>query len=127
MADSAKLSRRERQIMDALYAAQEATVLQIQEKLPNAPTPMAIRRMLQILEEKGHIRRRKDGREFVYMPRQGRKRAGSKALKHVIDTFFGGSVEDALAAHLGRRETTLTEDELGRLRHLIDEARKKGN
>ena len=126
MSDATKLSRRERQIMDVLYSDKEATVRQIREKLPQAPTPMAIRRMLQILEEKDQVRRRKNGREFVYMPRQARKRAGSNALKHVIDTFFGGSLDDALAAHLGQKETNLSEEEIQRLEAFIEEARKKG-
>lgn len=127
MSDPTKLSRRERQIMDILYSAQEATVLQIQKKLPNAPTPMAIRRMLQILEEKAQISRRKEGREFVYMPKQTRNRAGNNALAHVIETFFSGSIEDALAAHLGQPKQNYSKDELKRMSALIEEARKKGN
>ena len=127
MSDPTKLSRRERQIMDILYSTEEATVLQIQKKLPNAPTPMAIRRMLQILEEKTQIFRRKEGREFVYMPKQTRNRAGNSALSHVIETFFSGSIEDALAAHLGQPKQNYSKDELKRMSALIEEARKKGN
>jgi len=127
MSDPTKLSRRERQIMDILYSAEEATVLQIQKRLPNAPTPMAIRRMLQILEEKTQIFRRKEGREFVYMPKQARNRAGNNALSHVIETFFSGSIEDALAAHLGQPKQKYSKEELKRMSALIEEARKKGN
>jgi predicted transcriptional regulator len=122
-----KLSRRERQIMDILFASGEATVLEIQEKLPDPPTPMAIRRMVQILEEKSQVQRRKQGREFVYMPKQARSRAGSSALSHVIETFFGGSMEDALAAHLGRSDSEFSQEELSRMSALIEVARKKGN
>ena len=126
MTDFSKLSRRERQIVDILFARGEATALQIQEALPNAPSTMAIRRMLSILEEKGELKRRKEGREFVYMPRQERKRAGAKAMQHLLDTFFGGSVEEALATHLERPSTKVSKEELVRLSTLIEEARKQG-
>lgn len=127
MSDPTKLSRRERQIMDILYANEEATVLEIREKLPDPPTPMAIRRMLQILEEKAQVSRRKVGREFVYAPKQARNRAGNMALTHVIETFFGGSIEDALAAHLGRAKRSYSDEELARMSRLIEEARQQGN
>lgn len=126
MTDFSKLSRRERQIVDILFARGEATALQIQEALPKAPSTMAIRRMLSILEEKGELKRRKEGREFVYMPRQERKRAGAKAMQHLLDTFFGGSVEEALATHLERPGTNVSKEELVRLSTLIEEARKQG-
>ncbi|MEM9283041.1 MAG: BlaI/MecI/CopY family transcriptional regulator [Verrucomicrobiota bacterium] len=125
MSDSSKLSRRERQILDILYSRGEATVLEIQKKLPDPPTPMAIRRMLQILEEKSQVSRRKDGREFIYAPKLGRKSAGKKALAHVIETFFGGSIENALAAHLDRPNQQYTQEELQRMRGLIDAARNR--
>ena len=124
MSDTTKLSRRERQIMDVLYAKEEATVLEIQEQLPDAPTPMAIRRMLQILEEKSQIIRRKIGREFAYKPKVARSKAGSSALSHVIETFFGGSVGDALAAHLSSPTRQYAPEELERMRALIEEARE---
>jgi predicted transcriptional regulator len=127
MAESANLSRRERQIMDILYASGEASVLEIQSALPEAPTPMAVRRMLQILEEKGTIVRRKEGREFIYRPKQARKRAGSKALKHVLETFFEGSLEQALAAHLSDGEAKMSAEEVSRLMRLIEQERQRGN
>ncbi len=126
MNDFSKLSRRERQIVDILFARGEATAIQIQEDLPQAPSTMAIRRMLSILEEKGQLKRRKEGREFVYMPKQERKRAGANAMQHLLDTFFGGSVEEALATHLERPGTRVKDEELKRLKSLIDEARKQG-
>ena len=127
MAESENLSRRERQIMDILYANGEASVLEIQAGLPEAPTPMAVRRMLQILEEKGAIARRKEGRGFIYRPKQGRKRAGSKALKHVLETFFEGSLEQALAAHLSDGKSKMSADEVSRLMELIEHERQRGN
>ena len=83
--------------------------------------------MLTILEEKGLIRRRKEGRKFIYAPRQNRRKAGRKALEHLLNTFFGGSVEEALAAHLERPAAKLSDEELDRMIDLIKEARTKGN
>src|SRR3954467_5418425 len=124
MSDPTHLSRPERQIMDLIFARGEATVRQIQSGLPNPPTDMAVRRMLHILEEKKHLRRRMEGREVVYLPAQSKARAGMNALRHVLDTFFGGAVDEALAAHLGSREN-VTAEQLSRMRKLIDEARKE--
>ncbi len=118
------LSRRERQIMDALFAAGEADVQTIQEALPNAPGDMAVRKMLSILESKGLVTRRKEGRRFVYKPRQGRKPAGSAAMQHLLSTFFGGSVEEALASHLGDPKTKLSDEELQRMIDMIEEAHR---
>ena len=127
MTNFSELSRRERQIMDIIFANDEVSVLQIQAELPDPPTTMAIRRMISILEEKGHLVRRKEGREFLYRAKVSRKRTGAKALQHVLNTFFQGSVEEALATHLGRRETDLSDDEIERMIALIERARKEGN
>ncbi len=82
------LSRRQRQILDILYEVGEASVLDIQSRLPKAPTPMAIRRMLQILEEdKGLVKRRKEGRNYIYMPKPARGKTGTRMLNHVVKTF----------------------------------------
>ena len=126
MSDPSNLSRRERQIMDIVFARGEASVLQIQEALPDAPSGMAIRRMLSILEEKGHLKRRKKGREFIYAAKLGKKKAGRNALQHVLDTFFEGSVEKALATHLDKPGAKVSKDEYERLASLIDVSRKKG-
>ncbi len=125
--DPSQLSRRERQIMDSVYARGDASVLQIQDDLPAAPSTMAIRRMVSILEEKGLLTREKRGREYFYRARQPRQHAGSHALQHVIDTFFEGSLESALVAHLAKPGTHLSDAERKRLRKLIDEARERGN
>lgn len=127
MTDFAELSRRERQIMDIVFANDEVSILQIQADLPDPPSTMAIRRMISILEEKGHLSRRKQGREFLYRSKRSRKLTGARALQHVLNTFFQGSVEEALATHLGRRETDLSEEELKRMIALIEEARREGN
>lgn len=125
MHDPSKLSRRERQIMDIIYAAGEATVRQVQARLPDPPTDMAVRRMLQILEQRGHLRRRAEGREVVYLPAHSKARAGLRALQHVLDTFFSGAVDEALAAHLARKEAA-SPQQLARMRKLIEQARKEG-
>lgn len=126
MTDVTKLSRRERQIMDSLYARNVATVNEIRDDLPNPPTDKAVRRMLEILEEKGHVKRRKQGRTYVYRPTVSKQRAGEKALRHTLDTFFEGALDKALAIHLGSKDSKITDEQLDRLRQLIEEARKKG-
>ena len=85
MPDSFDLSRRERQIMDAVFALGEATVNQVVETIPSPPTTMAVRRMMHILEEKGHLRRRESGREVIYVPRQKKGKAGRLAFEQVLD------------------------------------------
>ena len=126
MTNSLLLSRRERQIMDIVYARGEATVRQIGEALPAPPTPMAVRRMMHILEEKGHLNRREQGREVVYRPREAKQKAGRTAFQRVVETFFGGSLEEALSAHLLSRKNKVTRDEADRLVNLIEQSRKEG-
>ncbi|MEM7477541.1 MAG: BlaI/MecI/CopY family transcriptional regulator [Planctomycetota bacterium] len=126
MSDTSKLSRRERQIMDAIYSLGEATVNQVVGSMPDAPTAMAVRRMMHILEDKGFLKRRKNGREVIYAPRQSRGKAGRSALQNVIETFFGGSLEEALAAHLHSKRDGISQEEHERLIHLIEQAKKEG-
>lgn len=110
--------------MDILFTRGAATVNQIAEALPDPPTPMAVRRMMHILEEKGHLRRRESGREVVYAPRK--EKAGRSAFEKVLETFFGGSLEEALAAHLVSRKDGVSAAERDRLVQLIQHARKEG-
>jgi predicted transcriptional regulator len=126
MPDSFDLSRRERQIMDAVFALGEATVNQVVEAIPSPPTTMAVRRMMHILEEKGHLRRRESGREVIYVPRQTKGKAGRLAFEQVLETFFGGSLEEALAAHLHSRKDQVSADERQRLIALIEQAQQEG-
>ena len=121
-----ELSRRERQIMDAVFALGEATVNQVVAAIPSPPTAMAVRRMMHILEQKGHLRRRPAGREVVYAPREGRDKAGRHAFDRVLETFFGGSLEEALAAHLHSRKDQVSADERERLIKLIQQAQREG-
>jgi BlaI family penicillinase repressor len=119
------LSRRERQIMDIVYARGEATALDVCAHLPDPPTKTAVRTLLRILEEKGHLTHRTDGQTFVFSPSRPRENAGKSALRRVLDVFFGGSLEQAVAVHLGDAATDLSPDELKRLASLIQKARKK--
>ncbi len=128
MSDSTNLSRRERQIMNVLHELGSATVATVQGKLPDPPTDMAVRRLMHILEEKGHAKRlRKEGREVIYAPAQSKASAGLHALRSVLDTFFGGAVDEALAAHLTRKDAALTDEQAQRIQQLIDDAKKQGN
>jgi predicted transcriptional regulator len=117
------LSRRERQIMDILYARGEATAVTVLAALPDPPTRTAVRSLLRILEDKGHVTHRREGLAHVYRPSRPRGRAGRSALQRVIQTFFDGSLEKAVAAHLGDSATDLSADELRRLADLIEQAR----
>lgn len=114
--------------MDAIYAHGEATVAQVHSAMPEPPMRGALRTLLRILEQKGHLTHRQEGREFVYRPTQPRGRAGRSALGRVVDVFFGGSLEKAVAAHLSDpgRAGKLDAEELQRLAELIEQAKKKG-
>jgi predicted transcriptional regulator len=120
------LSKRERQIMDVLYRAGRATAADVRAGMPDPPSYSAVRTLLRILEEKGHVRHEQDGLRYVYVPRIGAATAQRSALKHLIDTFFGGSASRGMAALFELSSTDLDDAELLRLRQLIDEARKKG-
>jgi len=120
------LSRRERQIVDILYTQGRATAAEVQSALPDPPSYSAVRAMLRILEEKGHIRHEQDGPRYVYLPTVGRDRAKKTALRHVLQTFFNGSAEQALSALLDESDTRLSNRELDRLAELIDRARRTG-
>ena len=120
------LSRRERQIMDAVHQRGRATATEIQAALPDPPSYSAVRALLRILEEKGHVKHRRDGARYVYVPRVSRASARRSALKRVVATFFHGSVTQAMAALLETADTRLPDSELHQLRQLIDQARKEG-
>lgn len=121
MTNMARLSRRERQIMEIVFKRQTASVHDICERLDGQPTPMAVRRMLAILMEKGHLKREKRGREFIYLSKQSKAKAGAKALRQVLATFFDGSIGSALATHLEKPGAKLTDEDVERLTELIEE------
>src|SRR5215467_12787530 len=122
----ATLSRRERQIMDVLYRRESATAAEVMENLPDAPGYSAVRALLRILEQKGHIRHEERAGKYVFMPTMRRDQAKRSALRHLVQTFFDGSAEDAVAALLDTKSSKLTEQELDRLQTLIDKVRKGG-
>ncbi len=126
MSDLSKLSRRERQIMKIVFEKESATVNDIRCLMPNAPTPMAIRRLLAILVEKGFLKSKKKGREKLYFAKQKKASAGSKALKEVVDTFFNGSISQALATHLSHPRRKLSRSDVEDLSALIEELADKG-
>lgn len=105
--------------MDVVYARGGATVTDVWRALPDPPSRTTVRTLLRILEEKGHLRHRKLGREFAYRPVRARGRVGRSALRRVLQTFFEGSLEKAVAAHLSDPSTQLSDDEAKRLAELI--------
>ncbi len=118
------LSRRERQILDVVYALGRASAAEVVTRLPDAPSKTAVRTFLRILEEKGHLVHDEEGRTYVYRPSRPRERAGAGAFRRVLDVFFGGSLEEAVAAHLGESAADLDDAQLKRLAGLIRDARK---
>ena len=120
------LSRRERQIMDVLYRANRATAADVQAGMPDPPSYSAVRTMLRILEEKGHVRHELDGPRYVYIPTVARDKAKRSALTHVVNTFFDGSASQVMAALIEISPAELGDEELAHLRQLIDNARKEG-
>src|SRR5688572_6112833 len=120
------LSRREREIMDVIYARGSATALEVVQAIPDPPTKTAIRTLLRILEDKGFVKHTQQGREFLYAPTRPRLRAGRSAFQRVLRTFFDGSLEKAVAAYLGDSASNLSADEIQRLTDLLQEARQKG-
>jgi predicted transcriptional regulator len=122
----AGLSRRERQIMEAIYARGRATAAEVQEGLPDPPSYSAVRAMLTKLEAKGHVRHVQDGPRYVYVPTVPRERARVSALEGLVRTFFDGSVTRTVAALLDGSSAELTAEELDELARLIEEAREGG-
>ena len=120
------LSRRERQIIDILYARGRATAAEVQSVLPEPPSYSAVRAMLRILEDKGHVRHEQDGPRYVYLPTVARDNAKRSALRHMLQTFFDGSAEQAISALLDDSSARLSDRELERLARMIDQARRTG-
>src|SRR5688500_5700446 len=121
-----ELSRRERQILDVLYKAGRATVADVQQAIPAAPSYSAVRTLLRILEDKGHVRHEQDGTRYVYVPTVHRDRAKRSALRHLLNTFFEGSTTQAIAALLDEDAKKLSTEDWERLEAAIERARKEG-
>lgn len=125
MPDPNKLSRRERQIMDILYRRGRCSAAEIHETLPDPPSYSAVRATLRILEEKGHIRHEEESLRYVYSPAVPRDKARRTALRRLLDTFFEGSVENAVAAMLDPSVKKLSKDELERLSQVVEQAKRR--
>jgi predicted transcriptional regulator len=121
-----QLSRRERQIMEILWRDGRATASEVLERLPDPPSYSAVRALLRVLEDKGHLRHQDDGVRYVYLPTVAPGRASRSAMANLVDTFFAGSAEKAVAALLDVKRGDLGNEELERLSKLIDDARKEG-
>lgn len=120
------LSRRERQIMEIIYRLGSATAAEVQAALSGQPTNSAVRTMLRILEEKGHLRHEDDGHRYVFFPTVVKQTAVKEAVAHVLATFFDGSVEQVVATLLDLKREVLAEEDYQRLVALIDQARREG-
>ncbi len=121
-----QLSRRERQIMDIVYRSGRASANEVLEQMHDPPSYSAVRALLRILEDKGLLRHEMDGTRYAYLPTVTPERARQSALRKVLDTFFEGSTERAVAALLELSRDGLSDEEAQRLSLLIDEARKEG-
>jgi predicted transcriptional regulator len=119
-----QLSRRERQIMDVIYARGQATAAEVTAALPDPPSYSAVRALLRILEQKGHVRHQQEGPRYVFLPTVSRDRARRSALRSLVRTFFDGSPAQAAAALIDQAQ--LSDDDFNRLAQAIDKARKEG-
>jgi predicted transcriptional regulator len=122
--NSDPLSRRERQIMDVIYAQGQATAAEVVAALPDPPSYSAVRALLRILEQKGHLRHQEDGPRYVFLPTVSRDRARKSALRNLVRTFFDGSPAQAAAALIDQAD--LSDDDVVRLAEIIEKARKEG-
>ena len=118
------LSRRERQIMDIVYRQNQATAADVLEALPDPPSYSAVRALLRVLEDKGHLRHQRRGPRYVFLPTVARAKAQRSALTRVVQTFFEGSAEQAMTALL--EQGALSQEDLDRLSQLIENARQEG-
>ncbi|PHN03668.1 BlaI/MecI/CopY family transcriptional regulator [Flavilitoribacter nigricans] len=123
--DPHQLSRRERQIMDLFFQHGELSAQAVQEQLPDAPGYATVRSLLRILEEKGHLSHSKSGRQFIYRPVAGVEKVKHQRLNHLLRTFFGGSISEAVAAFIQDPDNDLRPEELEELDKIIREARDK--
>jgi len=120
------LSRRERQIMDIIYRRGRVTAAEVRESMPKPPSYSAVRAMLRVLEDKGHVKHQEQDLRYVYLSTVPREQARRSALRHLIETFFDGSREQAVAGLLDTSDTRLSSEELDRLAELIEKAKKEG-
>jgi predicted transcriptional regulator len=118
-----QLSRRERQIMDIVYRRGRVSAAEVRDELPDPPSYSAVRALLRVLEDKGHLRHEQDGPRYVFLPTVAPEHARTSALRHLLQTFFDGSPAGAVAALLDLEDAELDPAELDRLAEMIDKAR----
>ena len=123
--DLQKLSRRERQIMDLFFATGQMTAQDVTDQLEDAPSYTTVRTLLRILEEKGHLKHSKSGRQYVYQPVSAPDQVRQHSLQHLLKTFFGGSITKAVATFINNPDTNLSEQELNDLEDIVKNARQK--
>ena len=121
-----ELGRRERQIMDVVFRLGKASVAEVLKELPDPPSYSAVRGMMRLLEDKGHVRHEQDGLRYLYMPTAGQEQAQNSALRHMVRTFFGGSASAAAATLLELPDAKLTDADMARLQKLIKQAKSEG-
>src|SRR5882672_1651470 len=119
-------SRREREILEILYQLRKASATEVRDAMDDAPSNSAVRTLLRVLEDKGHVRRRAEGLKYVYAPTIAREKAKRTVVKHLLDTYFNGSPEQIVAALLDVSSTELTRAELDRMTAMIEKAKKEG-
>jgi predicted transcriptional regulator len=112
--------------MDILYQRGKSSATEVREAMPDAPSYSAVRAMLRVLEDKGHVRHQAEGLKYVYLPTVTRDKAKRSAVKHLLDTFFHDSPEQVVAALLDVSSTRMTREELNRMSEMIDKAKKEG-
>lgn len=120
------LSRREREMMNIIFAHGRATATEVLEAMTDPPSYSAVRATLRILEQKGHLKHQHDGTRYVYIPTSNRDRVRLSALDQLLATFFDGSAANVVATLIERQKGNMSDEELDRLSELIDEARKEG-
>jgi BlaI family penicillinase repressor len=119
-------SRREREILDILYQRGKASASEVRDAMEDAPSNSAVRTLLRVLEEKGHVRRKAEGLKYVYVPSVAKEKAKRTAVKHLLETYFDGSSEQIVAALLDVSSTGLTRQELDRMTEMIEKAKREG-
>ena len=120
------LSRREREMMNIIFARGQATATEVLEAMAEPPSYSAVRATLRILEQKGHLKHQHDGARYVYLPTTNREKVRLSALDQLLTTFFDGSAANVVATLIEKQRANITDEELDRLSTLIDEARKEG-
>jgi predicted transcriptional regulator len=120
------LSRREREMMNIIFAREKATAGEVMDAMADPPSYSAVRATLRVLEQKGHLRHEHDGARYVYKPTTNREKVRQSALDQLLTTFFDGSAANVVATLIERQRGKLTAEELDRLSELIDDARKEG-